>query len=306
MRTCQPARTIVALALVGLLAETAAADRFVLTSGDVIDDCWVVQETDRAYTVAVIRGADVGTMSIERSGVAAIERSAAETLDQALERAARARAERAPGTEATSVSASARRERASPTPTSRSAAGLPQQRVEVVGAVVAISPAERARLDEAIADMGETRPAASAPALRSSALDAAAALGPKAIPALTEALTDPNSYRVEHAARALAKIAPGHRVLGAYVETVPALLTLLEHRDPWVRVAADHALEGIANRTMVTPRRTVRLLTDERLLDMSVAEREVVVRWTAWWEAESPSVLAAPVAPVMTPASPPR
>ncbi len=206
------AQAVVLVLVIVLGAATALADRIDLKSGTSLEGK-ILSETKDAVTIQVV---GVGTLTIEREKILAIQRSEPE-----------------PGSGDGTV----------PAGTGMLPGGQPL--------IPEPTPEEKAEIDRLIEQLGDSRQAGGAGGRREQATLALIEFGPMAIPELNGALRDgTNWYRRSNAARAIAGIARRDGRIPLYEETVPLLIQNLYDTEPWVRIYSNEALETVSGKSV--------------------------------------------------------
>ena len=261
----------------GVFAGPAAAERIVLRNGRDIKECWILEEDKAQLVVAIIRRGNIGKITIDAREVESIDHTRETTLEEALakarsameEEARRVAAEKERAAAAAAVSLTAQ-------PKGDGKKGANGEGGKGGDLIPPTTPDEEAQIAEAIKGIGDTRRAGGESTRRENALKALTGFGLKAIPATTVALEDDVSYRRMNAARALAEIAQQDRRLEIYQDAVPKLIKLLYDPQPWVRVAADRALQAISGQNVGFP--------EPKAEDLSNEETAAIDRWAKWWD----------------------
>jgi hypothetical protein len=256
-------------------APAARAERVYLKNGYEIEG-WIVEESKAEVVIAIIRRGTVGKITIDPAEIAQIDRTRRESLDEALARYRREMAaeEAARLTPINQTTTAQPAPAPAPAPAAKEAA---KAGGEGEAAIPKPTPEQQETIAAGIAGIGDTRTAGGAATRRENALASLVEVGLPALPALTEALSDGNWYRRMNAARAIAEIAPKDTRLALYQEAIPRLVTLLSDSMPFVRTAANHALEAISGQ---------RMGFDENQTDeLQPADLAVIDRWRKWWEA---------------------
>ncbi|GIW73020.1 MAG: hypothetical protein KatS3mg102_2562 [Planctomycetota bacterium] len=265
----------------------ARAERIRLKNGRTVEG-WIVEENKAQIVVAIIRDATVGQLIIDATQVEEIDRRRFESLEEALararaEREARER-ERRSGLPAVPTATAAAAE---PQPAREPGAGATPPEQRAAGASQAesteqlfppLTEEEQARVAQLIESLGDTRRAGGAATRRENAETALVEMGIRVIPALTEALGDQaNVYRRMNAAQAIGRIAEKDRRLELYREAISQLMKLLQDTHPWVRIAANGALEQISGQRFGYPKEPLSWET------IAAPERAAFEKWQAWW-----------------------
>jgi hypothetical protein len=248
-------------------AERAAAERITLKNGYEIEG-WIVEESKAEIVLAIIKGGAVGKITIDPADVDRIDRTRKESIEEALARYRREQAEAA---------RLALPQPAAPAASKEPAAAAPAKGGEEPAVLPEPTREEEEKIRAAIDAIGDTRHAGGAATRRDNARKELVAIGLPAVPALTEAVGDSNWYRRMNAARAIAGIAAGgERKLGYWKEAAPRLIETLGDSVPFVRAAANEALEAISGTNVNYP--------EPRAGEPSAEEQAAIERWAQWWE----------------------
>jgi len=281
-----------ALAALGaILAPAASAERIQLKNGHEIKECWILEETKSEIVVAVIRGGNIGKLTLDRETVDAIDRTRETTIEEALakarkameEEARRRETERAAAAAAATATATARAAGAAGGAAGGAGKGTGDSGIapgsKLANLIGPTTPEEEEKIAASIQGIGDTRNQGGAAGRRENALKELVAMGPKAMGAITKALSDDVAYRRMNAARAVAEIAKADGRIGIYEEAIPALLKILYDQQPWVRTHANKALEAVSGSTMGFP-------PEIRAEDLTPAELQAIDKWGKWWDAQ--------------------
>jgi hypothetical protein len=281
------ALAVAALAAAGLLAPASAlAERITLKNGHEIKECWILEESRAQIVIAVIRGANIGKITLDPASVESIDRTREITLEEALQKARKALEEEQRRRELERAAAAALATQTAGVPggaPGASGAGGSKEAGVAAGSRLAAlvgptTPEEEEKIAAAIQAIGDTRNQGGAATRRENALKELVQIGPKAIGALTKALGDDVSYRRMNAARAVGEIAKADGRVAIYEEAIPQLIKLLYDSQPWVRLHANKALEALSGLQMDYP--------EPKGEDLAPGELAAIDKWGKWWDAQ--------------------
>lgn len=277
---------IVLLFLLGALAAAPArAERIYLRDGDFIDG-WILEERGDRLVVQVIQGTSVGKVTILQTEIDKIDRTRRESLDEALARA-RAKTPAGPAAPAPAPPPAAPPSATPAAPKApQPAGGAPKKEEKKKTAAELIpkaTPEQEAEIEASLAKLGGESHHKGRSGREEAALEALTAMGPVVLPYVTTALADPNAAKRMNAAKVITNVAHQEQHIEAYLETIPALLIILQdqgtEKSRYVRAAGAEALDAISGAGIAWP------AVPDWMNELTPEEAAAAQKWQEWWAA---------------------